>query len=72
MQMHFWFEHMKGRNQLGYLRHRHEENVKTDIKGKGSKGMDFTWGQMVSCCEHGNELVDSIKARELFDWLHDC
>ena len=31
MQMHFWFEYVKGRNQLGYQRHRHEENVKTDF-----------------------------------------
>jgi len=37
MQMHFWFEYMKGSNHLGCLRHRHEENVKTDIKGTGSK-----------------------------------
>lgn len=37
MQMHFWFEYMKDRNQLGYLQHRHEENIKTDIKGIGSK-----------------------------------
>jgi len=35
--MHFWFECVKGRNQLGYIRHRHEESVKTDIKGTGSK-----------------------------------
>jgi len=37
MQMHFWFEYVKGSSQLGYLRHRHEENVKTDVKGTGSK-----------------------------------
>ena len=37
MQLHFWFEYVKGSNQLGYLRHRHEENVKTDVEGTGSK-----------------------------------
>ena len=37
MQILFWFEYVKDRNQLVYIRHRHEENGKTDIKGTGSK-----------------------------------
>jgi hypothetical protein len=68
----FLVEYLKGRDQLGDLRHRCEENIKTDIKGTGSKGMFFIEGKMVSCCEHGNGFLDSIKARELLDWLHYC
>jgi hypothetical protein len=30
--MYFWFKYVKGRDQLGV-----EENIKTDIKGTGSK-----------------------------------
>lgn len=56
----------------GRPRHRHEENVKTYIKGTGSKGMDVIQEKMVSFCEHGNEIVDLLKARELLDWLHEC
>lgn len=30
-------EYVKGRNQLGYLGHKHGENIENSIKGIGSK-----------------------------------
>jgi hypothetical protein len=61
---------------LGRRRHRWEDNIKMDHKEIGCEDMGWIssgsgYGQLVDCCEHGNEPPDSIKDGEFLVCLID-
>jgi hypothetical protein len=51
-------------------RRRWEENIKMDLKEINMNGLDSSssgWGQVASCCEHGNELSGYIKCKDFLE-----
>ena len=63
------------RRQNGGLRRRWEDNIKLDLEEIRWEGVDWIgvvwWGQgeVVRCCEHGDEPSGSIQRVQFLDWL---
>ena len=61
----------EGRRALGRPRSRWENDIKMDLREEGLRhGLDRSGselGQVVSCCECGNERSGSIKCGEFLD-----
>ena len=46
------------------------QSVELEGRGMVSSGTDK--GQVVGCCEHGNELSVFVKCGELLHWMSKC
>jgi hypothetical protein len=67
----------EGKKTLGRPKHRWEGNIKMDMKEIGWVSMDWIYlvqdrGQMVDCCEYGNECTGSVVYGEFLDYLRYC
>jgi hypothetical protein len=57
----------EGKRPIERPRNKREDTIEMDSEEVGWEGMDWTHlaqdreGQVVCCCEDGNELLDSIK-----------
>jgi hypothetical protein len=62
----------EGKKPLSRPKHRWEDNIKMHLKVTGWVGMDWIYlvqdrGQMMGCCEHGNERTGSAVFGEFLD-----
>ena len=67
----------EGKKPLGRSNHRWKDNIKMDLKEIGWVRMVWIYlvqdrGQMVGCCEHGNEHTGSVVYGEFLDYLRYC
>jgi len=75
MHIKFLWKNPRERNHLE-VKHMWEDSINADLKEKALKGLDWIdgsgWGQVVGCCEYGNELLVSIKCGEFRTQLGYC
>jgi hypothetical protein len=69
-------EKPEGKRPSGTHRRKREDNIKTDFREIGYRGVVWIYlaqeRPVMDSCEHGNELSGSIKCWGFIGWLSNC